>query len=432
MAGLAAAAIAASGSVAFAKAHKTVTLDVDGTTTSVSTFAGDVEGLLAAQGVRLDDQDEVAPALDTNLRDGSDVVVRYGRQVTVAADGKESDVWLNVTDSAEALDTLASRGSDVRLVASRSGERAEFPLRLQDDGPVAVVADGSTRVVDGNGDGVAAILDRLDVELDEDDRVSVVSVDDLTENGGDVVEEAKVVKATKKSDAEVALQVERVETKKVTKTIDIDHDSRTVTDASRFEDLDPVVRTAGKDGERTKRYRVTTVDGVVVDRELLSNEVTTKSVTRVVAEGTKARPVEEPEEPVEPATTSDDTSSSSPSSPSSSSSTSEQSVTTKAVPAGSNRQVGQQMAAAKGWSGSEWTCLEALWTKESNWSHTASNPSSGAYGIPQALPGSKMVSAGSDWASNPATQIAWGLGYIADRYGSPCAAWSHSSSVGWY
>jgi uncharacterized protein YabE (DUF348 family) len=425
-----AAAVVASGSVAFAKAHKTVTLDVDGTATSVSTFAGDVEGLLAAQGVRLAAQDEVAPAPDTALRDGSDVVVRFGRQVTVAADGEESDMWLNVTDSNEALEILASRGSDVRLVASRSGERADFPLRLNDDGPVAVVADGSTRVVDGDGDGVSAILDRLDIELDEDDRVSVVSVADLTDKGGRAVEEAKVAEVAKKSDVDVALQVERVETKTVTRTSEVGHKSKTVTDSSRYEDLGSAVKTAGKNGERTKKFRVTTVDGVIETRELLSNKVTTKPVTEVVVKGTKERPAPEPAPAPQPASRSASSSSSSSSSTTSSPSTPP--ATSTPVPAGSNRQIGQSMAAARGWTGQQWTCLEALWTKESNWNHLAKNPSSGAYGIPQSLPGTKMATAGSDWTTNPATQIKWGLGYIAGRYGTPCAAWGHSQSVGWY
>lgn len=77
-------------------------------------------------------------------------------------------------------------------------------------------------------------------------------------------------------------------------------------------------------------------------------------------------------------------------------------------------------------------CLEALWNKESGWNHRADNPSSDAYGIPQALPGSKMASAGADWATNPLTQVKWGVGYIEGRYGSPCAAWAHSQAVGWY
>ncbi|UWZ59357.1 lytic transglycosylase domain-containing protein [Dactylosporangium aurantiacum] len=77
-------------------------------------------------------------------------------------------------------------------------------------------------------------------------------------------------------------------------------------------------------------------------------------------------------------------------------------------------------------------CLEKLWDKESHWTTTARNRSSGAYGIAQALPGSKMASVASDWSWNPETQIKWGLGYIKGRYKTPCAAWSHSQSTGWY
>lgn len=85
-----------------------------------------------------------------------------------------------------------------------------------------------------------------------------------------------------------------------------------------------------------------------------------------------------------------------------------------------------------GFSSDQFGCLDSLWTRESGWRVNADNPSSSAYGIPQALPGSKMSSAGADWATNPATQIRWGLGYIQDRYGSPCGAWGHSQSRGWY
>ena len=77
-------------------------------------------------------------------------------------------------------------------------------------------------------------------------------------------------------------------------------------------------------------------------------------------------------------------------------------------------------------------CLVSLWGQESGWNPGAANPSSGAYGIPQALPGSKMASAGADWETDPATQIRWGLGYIRGSYGSPCGAWSHEQTSGWY
>ncbi|MGC4109592.1 MAG: hypothetical protein QM747_04030 [Nocardioides sp.] len=85
-----------------------------------------------------------------------------------------------------------------------------------------------------------------------------------------------------------------------------------------------------------------------------------------------------------------------------------------------------------GFSASQMSCLIPLWAGESGWRVTAENSSSGAYGIPQALPGSKMATAGADWRTNAATQIEWGLGYIAERYGSPCGAWGFKQSHGWY
>ncbi|UNK69806.1 phospholipase [Microbacterium sp. H1-D42] len=93
----------------------------------------------------------------------------------------------------------------------------------------------------------------------------------------------------------------------------------------------------------------------------------------------------------------------------------------------------RKMAAERyGWGDGEFSCLASLWTKESGWNYQAYNNNGGATGIPQALPGSKMATAGSDWQTNAATQISWGLDYIQRAYGSPCSAWGHSQSVNWY
>ena len=108
-----------------------------------------------------------------------------------------------------------------------------------------------------------------------------------------------------------------------------------------------------------------------------------------------------------------------------------QQVSEQQVPSGAPQQIAEQMLAAYGWAG-QFSCLDSLWQEESGWNVYAENPSSGAYGIPQALPGGKMASAGSDWQTNPATQIRWGLGYIQGSYGSPCAAWGHEEAFGWY
>jgi hypothetical protein len=102
------------------------------------------------------------------------------------------------------------------------------------------------------------------------------------------------------------------------------------------------------------------------------------------------------------------------------------------TPSGSPQQIARQMLGQFGWSSSQFSCLNPLWAHESRWSVTAENASSGAYGIPQALPGSQMATAGGDWQTNAATQIKWGLTYIQSRYGSPCGAWAHEQSAGWY
>ena len=112
---------------------------------------------------------------------------------------------------------------------------------------------------------------------------------------------------------------------------------------------------------------------------------------------------------------------------------SQQASTPAAHPAasGSPEQIAEAMLGSFGWSASQFSCLYPLWEHESGWSVTAANPD-GAYGIPQALPGAKMASAGANWQTNAATQIRWGLEYIKGMYGSPCGAWGHEQATGWY
>jgi hypothetical protein len=101
-------------------------------------------------------------------------------------------------------------------------------------------------------------------------------------------------------------------------------------------------------------------------------------------------------------------------------------------PSGSAQQIAMGMLGSYGWSSGQFSCLVSLWNQESGWNVYATNPTSGAYGIPQALPGSKMASAGPDWQTDAATQIRWGLSYIRSLYGSPCGAWAHEEADGWY
>jgi hypothetical protein len=97
------------------------------------------------------------------------------------------------------------------------------------------------------------------------------------------------------------------------------------------------------------------------------------------------------------------------------------------------REIARQILKNKfGYGADQFACFNNIIMRESMWRVNATNPSSGAYGIPQALPGSKMATVASDWRTNPATQIIWAVGYMDSRYGSPCSAWSFKRAHGWY
>ncbi|HWU20678.1 MAG TPA: transglycosylase SLT domain-containing protein, partial [Nocardioides sp.] len=99
---------------------------------------------------------------------------------------------------------------------------------------------------------------------------------------------------------------------------------------------------------------------------------------------------------------------------------------------GSNQALGYHLLIEFGFASDQWPYLNALWIRESGWNHLAENPHSGAYGIPQSLPATKMAVVGPDWRTNPETQIKWGLAYIGARYGTPQGAWAHETKFGWY
>ena len=182
------------------------------------------------------------------------------------------------------------------------------------------------------------------------------------------------------------------------------------------------VETEGVDGLVRTTYEVTSKDGTEVSRTPLSSSVVTEKVDEVVLVGTgsgaqkpageagggggggggEAAPAPAPS-PAGDGTTPDGA-----------------------------QAIARSMMGSYGWGDGEFSCLQSLWNRESGWNYQAENASSGAYGIPQALPGSKMSSVAGDWATNPSTQITWGMQYIQGRYGPPCSAWAHSEALAWY
>lgn len=212
------------------------------------------------------------------------------------------------------------------------------------------------------------------------------------------------------------IRISRITEKTIEENYTEPFQTLTENDPTMWADQRTVVQ-AGVNGEGTRTYRVRMRGDQEVSRELLISVERVAPVPEVVKQGT--RPVAEREAEAARAAEAKR----------------KAIVTVPAGPPvdpGSSRDIARSMLAAYGWGDDQWQCLDALWNRESGWNYQNLNRSSGAYGIPQALPGSKMASAGADWRTNPATQIRWGLGYIQGRYGSPCAAWGHSERRGWY
>jgi len=196
---------------------------------------------------------------------------------------------------------------------------------------------------------------------------------------------------------DLAISLVRVDQQTVSVDVPIPFDTQNSDDPDTAKGKVTVV-TVGVNGVMSQTVLQTLHDGVVVDQSVTSENVVTEPVTEVTVTGTKPVQATAPAASVTP---------------------------------GSAQAIAYDMVIARGWDDSQFNCLVSLWNRESGWRTNAAN-ASGAYGIPQALPGSKMSSAGADWQTNPATQITWGLGYISGRYGTPCGAWSSFQSKGWY
>ncbi|MCG2798862.1 MAG: ubiquitin-like domain-containing protein [Cellulomonas sp.] len=363
---------------AFTLLHKSVPVQVDGTEVTVEGFARTVGDLLAAGDITVGEHDLVVPALDQSVSSGSQVVVRHARQLDVEIDGAQQTVWTTATSVGEAVDELGLRDSDVRLSASRSDALGRDVLRVSTPKVVHVAVDGQTLEASTSGGTVRDALKDVGLVLNDGDQVSVPL-------DADAVDGLVVLVTRSASTGESAVE-------------SIPFETEQIEDATLTKGTTKVV-TAGKAGVRTTTYQLEVVGGVVVGRTAVASVVTTEPVTRVEHIGTA-------EVAVAPAVTN--------------------------VDPGSAQAVAQSMMASHGWDDAEFACLVALWNRESGWRVNAENKSSGAYGIPQALPGSKMASAGADWQTNAATQITWGLGYISGRYGTPCSAYQHLQSSGWY
>jgi uncharacterized protein YabE (DUF348 family) len=369
----------------FAALHKGVTIDFNGTRSHVTTLAGTVGDLLDQQDIAVGDHDLVVPALTAGVPRNGEVMVRQARQVEIDIDGQTQRVWTTAETVEEALADLGVRADDVELSVSRSASvaRLEGPVEVSTPKAVTVVVDGEVLTAETGAQTVGQALAELGLDIDPADVVSQPLTESLTDGTEVSVARAESQDGTKK---------------KTTKFKTVKKENPDL-----LKGQEKVIQ-KGRVGEKVVTYTATVIDGEEVSKEVLTEVVVATPVTEIVEVGTKEPPVVRR-----------------------STSSSVPNVNIKAEP-GSAKAIAREMVSAD----DQYACLVALWDRESGWRVNAANRYSGAYGIPQALPGSKMASAGSDWRTNPATQIKWGLGYIKGRYGSPCGAWGAFKSKGWY
>lgn len=360
---------------------KTVSLRIDGQDRRVQTSAADVRGVLDAADISVGEHDLIAPELGAKVDDGTAIVIRRGHLLHLTVNGKPRDVWVNAVSVDEALRQLGY-GAQNRVSVSRSTRLdSAAGLRLSVTSPKLVTfkVDGKSLRVSSFGPTLRQALDQARVRLAPHDRISAKVTSP--------VRDRQVVKITR-----VSYKYSVTRQPVPFGTVRQDDPNRAVGASA--------VITPGREGLKQVTYQLRYVDGKLAGRVVYDDRVLRSTVSRRIAVGTK-RPTPPPAPVSAP------------------------------VSSGSAQQIAAGMVAARGWGSDQFSCLVSLWNKESGWRTTAANPS-GAYGIPQSLPGSKMASAGADWRTNASTQISWGLGYIASVYGTPCSAWAHSQATNWY
>ena len=259
-------------SVAYATIHKTVTLSVDGRSRTVSSFTGDVRGLLASQHLAVGSRDLVAPAPSSPLHDGETVVVRFGRPLNLTLNGKQHTYWTTALSVDQALNVIGVRLQDARMSASRSAliSRSGLVMWLSTPKHVTLVADGRTRQVLTAAPDVAQFLSDARLTVSPADRLSAVPSTPIREG--------------------MVIRLDRVLHKRVsaTEAVPFTVDRRPTSTLYRGQTK---VLTPGRPGSRTVVYDLVVTGGKVTGKALVSRTPVTAPVTQVVAVGTRARPV---------------------------------------------------------------------------------------------------------------------------------------------
>lgn len=356
---------------------RVVTIYVDDTKQTLPTRSKTVGELLEKRNIQLKEGDVVEPATDSPIITDNFTINIYRARPVVIVD-RDKEVTIN---SADQSPRVTARKAGI-VVYPEDGIIPQAPQDIIGEGvserylidratSVTLILYGNVSGVRTQAKTVGELIKEKDIQFSPNDTVAPAADTELRDDMRvSITREGQQIATV---DEEIPAPVEYVDDASLNKG-------------------QTAEREPGAPGKRVVTYEIKLENGVEVSRNKLQEIVTVQPQRKLIARGTKII-ISNPSE---------------------------------------NVKLGERLAASRGWTGEQWYCLYQLWQKESGWNTTSGNTSSGAYGIPQALPGSKMASAGADWLTNPATQITWGMGYIAGRYGQPCGAWAASQSRGWY
>ena len=343
---------------------KSILLTVDGQTSEINYFGSTVADAVNSQSIELSARDELYPAADTKLSDGDAVEIRHARQLSIRIDGVDTQIWTTATTLDEALKEIGLHDVDAQLSMSRDTPLGREGLSLE-----ATLPKGVTITVDGQ---------TVETVSSEQTVADLLAASGITVNPTDRVSPSLDTKVTNGT----TITIQRVSVVDETRTESIPHETVRTDDPNLTTGIEKVT-TPGADGTKTVVWKVTYVDGVEESRTAISESVTTQPVTEQISVGTKA-----------------------------------------ASASGSK----QDWMEAAGIAQSDWAAVDALITRESTWNPNAVNASSGACGLVQALPCSKL---GPNW-NDPVVALKWGDSYVKSRYGGWQQALAHSNATGWY
>lgn len=358
---------------------KVIQLYIDGESRTVPTRAQTVGDMLSRAGIELREGDVVEPAADSPIISQEYSINVYRAKPVTVVDNKGFKVTKKVIDSTPS-DMAKRAGATVYPEDKVDVSAADEALKSGVIGAQVTIDRATPTTINLYGNTIATRTRAQTVgELLDEKNIKTIA--------GDTVQPSRETPITDTTQVFITSFGKQLATAEEV----IAPPEEKVSDPNALAGSKRVAE-EGAPGKKIVTYEIQLQNGKEVSRRAIQEVIAVQPAKRVISEGTKVI-ISNPSE---------------------------------------NVKIGERLAAQRGWTGSEFQCLYQLWQKESRWSTTAGNTRSGAYGIPQSLPGSKMATAGADWQTNPETQITWGLGYIARSYKTPCGAWAKSQASGWY